>query len=133
MLEEKTSWLVCSRAKKDKVLPWDVCRAALFFPTRADIMESQDDCEILAPIAASVFRSEFRDTTKATAAYLADIDGNRSMKKVKKKEQEASLGVEASNSISERLYPSSTLGFKYTIRADYTAAEGQTWSNNGVG
>ena len=91
MLEEKTSWLVCSRAKKDKILPWDVCRAALFFPTRADIMESQDDCELLAPIAASVFRYEFRDTTKATAAYLGNINGERSMKKVKKKEQDAPL------------------------------------------
>ena len=110
-----------------------MCWAALFFPTRADILESQDNCEILAPIAASIFRCEFCDTMKATAAYLGNIDWKRSTKKVKKKERDASLGVEASNSISERLYPSSTLGFKYTIRADYTAAEGQTWSNNGVG
>ena len=86
MSEEKTTWLVCSRAKKDTVLPWDVCRADLFFPTRANTMESQDDCGLLAPIAASVFRIEFHDTTKSAVAYLANIDGMRSTTKVKKKE-----------------------------------------------
>ena len=44
MFEEKTLYAVGSRAKKDKVLPWDVCRAAVFFPTRADIMECEDMC-----------------------------------------------------------------------------------------
>ena len=30
MFEEKTSWLVGSRAKDDKVMPWDMCRAAYY-------------------------------------------------------------------------------------------------------
>ena len=43
MWMERTSHVV-SKKSEDKVLPYDLLRAALFYPTRADIVETDDNC-----------------------------------------------------------------------------------------
>ena len=133
MFEEKTSCLVSSRSEEDKVLPWDICRAELFFPTRTDILEAQEMATDVAVTAASIFRREFRDKRKATSAYLSAINGRKSINNVSSEEREAGLGIDASNSVSESLHSSSMLGFEYTMRPDHSAAEGQTRHNNDLG
>ena len=133
MFEEKTSWLVGSRAKDDKVMPWDMCRAAIFYPTRKDIVEAEDVSVSMSVQVAITMMRECRDETKATADYLSAINGKRSMIKVTEEEKLAGRGKDASNSVSESLHSSSTIGFKYTTRPDHACAEGQTRSNNDFG
>ena len=57
------------------------------------------------------------------------------MKKVSKAEMVASRFIDASNSISNILHASSTVGLNIggTIRLDHCAAEGHTRSNNDIG
>ena len=85
--------------------------------------------------ASSEFRVEFRDERKATANYLSDIKGSNSMKKVSKAEIFASRGIDTSNSISNSLHASSTMGLKFVgdIRLDHCASKGQTCSKNDFG
>ena len=62
--------------------------------------------------AWSEFRVEFRDKRKATAKYLSDIKGEKSMKKISKAERVEYWGIDASNSIYKSLHASSTVGIK---------------------
>lgn len=135
IFEGKRSNRVGSRAEEDKVLPWHLVREELFFPTRKDIIQSTEFSAVLAVEAAAVFRIEFRDARKATAKYLSDINGAKSMKNVTAAERLAGRGIDASNSISESLHASSTYNLQLgsTIRLDHCAAEGQTRSNNDLG
>ena len=55
MFERKTSYVIGSRKEEDQVLPWDDLRAAVFYPTRKDIIQTNDFCPQLAVEAATVF------------------------------------------------------------------------------
>jgi hypothetical protein len=76
-------------------------RTELFYPTRVDMIETNPFVPELASHAGAIFRVEFRDTRKATAKYLSDIGGTKSMKKITMAERRAGRGIDASNSVSE--------------------------------
>ena len=124
-----------SKKSEDKVLPFDLLRAALFYPTRADIVETDELCSQLAVVAAMAFLTEFRDTSKATHNYLSSIDGKLSLKVISEEQRLEGMRKEASNSISESNFASATQSLKTcgTIRLDSAAAEGQTRTNNDFG
>jgi hypothetical protein len=62
---EKSGYTVAG-PRDETVLPIDELRAALFYPTRADIMQTNDLCSELGVVCSVAFLKEFRDTTKAT-------------------------------------------------------------------
>ena len=111
MFEEKTVYVVGSHAKDDTVLPWDVCHAAVFFPTRADILESEDLCVKMFAQAGQIVQRECRDENKAKAVYILAIKGAKSMSKVTKEEVLVGRNVPATNCISESTHASSTVCF----------------------
>ena len=61
MFEGREGCLVDSRRDVDKVLPRDILRCELFYPTRRDIVQTLPASIELASEAAQVFRREFRD------------------------------------------------------------------------
>jgi len=73
------------------------------------------------------FRVQFRGKRKAKAKYLKAIKGSKSMARgmVSREERIVGRGIDATNSISESLYASSTHSFKMgnRIRLDNCAAE----------
>ena len=101
MFNEKQSNLVGPCTTEERVLPWDMVRTELFYPTRVDMIETNPFVPELASHAGAIFRVEFRDTRKATAKYLSDIGGTKSMKKITMAERRAGRGIDASNSVSE--------------------------------
>ena len=103
MFDSKQSSPVGSRKLEDKILPWGVLRDELFHPTRSDIVQSNSVSAELAVHGAARFCVEFRDETKATANYVAVINGKKCMNNVTDEERVASRGVDASNSISLRV------------------------------
>ncbi len=125
----KTRW------SDEKVLPWDDLRAAVFYPSRADIVQTHDLCCRLAVVAASTFLVEFQDTSKATHNYLSSISGKYSQAVISEGQRKAGFGKEASNSISESNFASATHSLKTygTIRLDSAAAEGHARTNNTFG
>ena len=135
MFEGSKGCLVDSRREVDKVLPWDILRCELFYPTRRDIVQTLPASIELASEAAQVFRREFRDEKKATHKYLSEIEGERSMRNISSKEKEAGLGVAASNCVSERGHGASTADLQTfgTIDLQHMAARGQTQDNNDFG
>ena len=112
-----------------------ILRKELFYPARLDIVESTDYSVELASEAASIFRVEFFDETKATAKDLSATRGSKSTKKVYKGERKAGFGVDASNSISESLHAAATGNLKTfgTIDLQHSAGQGQTRHNNDFG
>jgi len=52
MFEDKLSK---TRWSDEKVLPWDHLRAAVFYPSRADIVQTHDLCCQLAVVASATF------------------------------------------------------------------------------
>ena len=56
MFEEKMSIVGSSG---DKVLPWDLLCAELFYPSQADVVQTLKLCSELAIIAAATFLAEF--------------------------------------------------------------------------
>ena len=135
MFNEKRSGLVGSCTKEDRILPWDLLKSELFYPTRKDVLQTNSFCPDLASEAACIFRIEFRDETKATAKYLSSIDGPKSMKKVSKAERLAGRGVAASNCISESGHAAATYDLDQygTVDLQNCAARGQSEGNNDFG
>ena len=135
MFEEKRSPRVVDSKLVEKVLPWEMLRSELFYPTRLDIVESTSYSAELASEAATIFRKEFRDETKATAKYLSSIRGSRSLKKISEEERKAGQGIDASNSIAESLHAAATGNLKTfgTIDLQHSAGMGQTNHNNDLG
>ena len=135
MFEEQQSCPVVLQAEEDKIYPYDLLRAELYFPMRKDILQSNKFSALISFKASSEFRVEFRDERTATAKYVSDIKGANSMKKVSKIERDSYWGIDASNSISKILHASSTVGLKFAgiICLDHCAAERQTSSNNDFG
>ena len=123
-------------SEDEKVMPYDELRAALFYPSRIDIRNTDDLVICLAEEAASAFLIEFRYSLKATSSYLSSIGGGKySISKISDDLRKAGLNKDASNSISESNHASSTLSLKTsgTIRLDSAAGEGQTQANNDFG
>ena len=134
MSEEKGGYRVNGN-QDDKFLPVDELRAALFYPSRADIMQTDDLCTELGVVCAMAFLKEFRDTSKATHNYLSSIDGQFSLKVISDDMKKAGLGKEASNSTSESDFASAKQAIKDygTLRLDSAAAAGQTRTNDDFG
>ena len=107
IFEEKHSIPIGSRKFKDKVLPWDMLRDELFYPSRKDIIQSNMMSATLGVCGACRFQGEFRDTTKATKKYLGAVNGAKSTRRAPQVERLASQGVDATNSVSERLHGAS--------------------------
>ena len=59
MFEHKKSNPIGCYSEEDKVLPWDLLRSAVMFPTRRDILQSNTFTSELAVQAAVIFREEF--------------------------------------------------------------------------
>ena len=131
---EKSGYTVAG-PRDETVLPIDELRAALFYPTRADIMQTNDLCSELGVVCSVAFLKEFRDTTKATHNYLSSIDGQYSLKVISSDMREAGLGKEASNSTSESDFASAKQAVKDygTLRLDSAAAAGMTRTNDDFG
>ena len=132
MFEERQSCPVVSQSEEDKVYPYDLSRAELYFPTRKDIIQSNTFSDLISVEASPGFQVEFSDERKATEEYVSYIKGATIMNKVSKTERVEYRCIDARNSISESLYASSTVGLKvgYTICLDHCAAEVQFFSNN---
>ena len=86
MFEHKKSNPIGCYSEEDKVLPWDLLRSAVMFPTRRDILQSNTFTSELAVQAAVIFREEFRDKDKATSKYLSEIGGMKSLAKLSPEE-----------------------------------------------
>ena len=88
MFEDKLSK---TRWSDEKVLPWDHLHAAVFYPSRADIVKTHDLCCQLAVVAASTFLVEFQDTSKATHNYLSSYFGKYSQAVISEGQRKADL------------------------------------------
>eukprot|EP00956_Cyclotella_meneghiniana_P040421 scaffold194930_cov35-Cyclotella_meneghiniana.AAC.1 len=91
----KKSGYTVAGPRDEKVLPVDELRAALFYPSRADMMQTNDLCAELGVVSAMAFLKEFRDTNKASHNYLSSIDGRYSLKTISSETRKAGLGKEA--------------------------------------
>ena len=120
---------------ESKELPYDKLRHSLFYPSRADIIQTHNVCCEIAVEAAGAFLREFRDPSKATHNYLSSIDGKWSQSVISDEVRQSGFGKEASNSISESAHAASTYSLKTsgTIRLDSASGEGQTRANNDFG
>ena len=135
MFEEKFGNVVeNTKSEDDKVLPYDLIRAAVFYPDRDDIRKTDDLCRELAVTAASAFLIEFRDESKATAQYLSSIGGENSLAVISESKRKAGLGKESSNSTSESLHGTVTHLMKVsgTIRLDHAAGDGMLQTNGHI-
>jgi hypothetical protein len=133
MYEQKVT-LTVSGVNNDDLF-YDDLRAALFYPSRKDIMQTESLSTGLAVIVASSFLKEFRDETKPTHHYLSSAGGMYSVENISEEQRQSAFGIEASNSIAESVHASATHSLKLygTVRLDSAAAEGQTRSNNDFG
>ena len=77
---------MCSFNKNDKVLPCDVLKLQLFYPTRMDIHESHELMCRLGEVALSRLVVEFRNPSKETSSYLSSIDGKKYEKGISSRE-----------------------------------------------
>jgi hypothetical protein len=129
MFEDKLSSI---DAVEEKVMPWDLLRAAVFYSSRADIVQTDEQCPALGMVLATRFLIEFRDTSKVTSGYLSSIAGKHSLAVISEEQRKAGFGKEASNSISESNFASATHSLKVygTIRLDSAAAEGLARTNH---
>jgi hypothetical protein len=136
MFEEKLGKNISNNNDFDsKELPYDNLRHALFYPSRADIVQTHDLCCQLGEESAAAFLREFRDPSKATHNYLSSIRGKYSIAVISEDDRLASVGKEASNSIVESIHAASTYSLKTygTIRLDSASGEGQARANNDFG
>ncbi len=70
-----TSNPVGTRAKEDKVQPYQLLHEELLYPTQKDIQQTYNLTCQLACEVVTVFLIEFRDPTKATSEYLSSMSG----------------------------------------------------------
>ena len=88
MFEEKQGNVLSSRLEEDKVLPYDLLHAELFYPTRSGVRQTVNVACQLGEIVAERFVTEFRDKGKATCKYLTSLDGRKRQKKMYQRENE---------------------------------------------
>ena len=101
MLNEKVSNPIESKAKDEKVKPYQLLCEELFYLTWNDICQTNELACKMAVEAATVFLIEFRDPTKVTSQYLSSISGSKSWGCQSSETKALSLHVTASNSVSE--------------------------------
>ena len=82
MFEEQHSCPVGSQVEEEKVYPYDLLHAELYFPKRKNILQYNTFFALISVKASSEFQVEFRYESKATAKYVSDIKGAKSTKKV---------------------------------------------------
>eukprot|EP00956_Cyclotella_meneghiniana_P019144 scaffold32561_cov32-Cyclotella_meneghiniana.AAC.5 len=126
MFEKKLGNVVVnSKDDEDKVLPYDEILAAVFYPNRKDIIQTDELCRELAVTAATAFLVEFRDESKATSNYLSSIGGKSSLAVLTESQRKSGIGKESSNSTSESLHGTTTDILKRagTIRLDHAAGD----------
>jgi hypothetical protein len=135
MFNEKVSNPIRSKAKDEKVKPYQRPCEELFYPTWKDICQKNELARKMAVEAATVFLIEFRDPTKVTSQYLSSISGSKSWGCQSSEMKALSLHVSASNSVSEAYHKLPTVGLKLsgTVHLDHICAEGQTRHNNDFG
>ena len=104
MFEEKRGNVLSSRLEEEKVLPYDILRAELLYPTRVDVRKTVDVACQLGEIAAERFVTELWDKGKATCKYLTPLGGRKCQKNVSERERKDMLGLDAGNSVSESLH-----------------------------
>jgi hypothetical protein len=110
MFKEKASNPVGTRAKEDKVQPYQLLHEELFYPTQKDAQQTYHLTCQLACKAATVFLMEFRNPKKANSEYLSSISRPKSWCNASDETKSMSLNVSASNSVSEANHASSTMG-----------------------
>ena len=74
---------VC-KSVEDKVLLHDELYAELFYPTKANICQTERLVGHLAEEAVTTFLVEFRDLLKATSSHLSSIDGKYNESQISK-------------------------------------------------
>jgi hypothetical protein len=126
MITEKQNQVVGGlHSEDDEVLPYVELHSKFFYPSRADIHQTNSLVCRLAEDAASTFLVEFRDTSKATSTYLSSI-GGKYIAALVNTDDRICLHKEASNSIAKSNHASSTHSLKTscTIWLDIAAGEG---------
>jgi len=78
--------------------------AVLFYPTRDDIIQTNNFCLELAVVISTRLLQELRDESKVTYYYLESMNGIYSASVVSKEECKTAMGIETSNNISESVH-----------------------------
>ena len=104
--EELTCFPFGSRSPLEKILPFDLLRAELFYPTCSANIQSTDMTTEIAGEMAQAMKLDMADKRKATLLYI--LDGVKSMSKVTEEERQARMGWHANNSIAEAAHAHST-------------------------
>ena len=81
--------------------------AVLFYPTRDDIIQTNNFCLELAVVISTRLLHELRDESKVTHHYLESMNGMYTSI-VSEEEHKAAMGIEASINISESVHGMST-------------------------
>ncbi len=107
----------------------------MFYLTSNYIQQTHSVSCHLAINAANAFLTEFHDPRKATSDWLSNIGSIWSVAVISEEDCKATLGMDASTSISERIHATLTVGLKMagTICLDNVMAEGQTCAHNAFG
>ena len=82
IFEHKKSSSIGSFKNEENIIPWDVLRCDMMFPTRRDIIQSNPMMVELGVHPAIIFCEELRERRKATTKYCSTIRVAKSMKKV---------------------------------------------------
>ena len=84
-----------------KVLPYDLLRAELFYPTREENIATQTVCINMAVEVAQTMLLELRDPKKATSDYLSSGKGKFSWGETTHEQHVACIGLMATNDPAE--------------------------------
>ena len=135
MFENNQVSLEGSRKEDDKVLPWDLLRYELFYPTRKDIVYTHSFYIELTCEAASISIVEFRDKRKSIANYLSSISGEKNMNELDKEEKTGGKRIAAISCVPENGHAAATYDLQVcgTIYLQHCAARGQFESKKNFG
>ena len=133
MFEENTCFPFGSKSPLQKILPFDLLRAELFYPVRVENIQSNEMTLKIGTEMARVMALDMEDELKATKDYI--LDGIHSVQNTDEEERQANMGRHASNSLSEACHAHSTINLDsfINIRLDSSAAMGQSKMNNDLG
>ena len=132
MFTEKSSHPIGgSRTQDDKVLPYDILIAELFYPVRNENRQTHNLSIRLGELIADTMLIELRDKSKNTWEYLSSCDGRYSKKNITENDRQETMGIMSHNSISESNHAAATFSLKTggTIRINHSCAEDQTRMN----
>ena len=120
-----------STSVENKVIPFDLLRAELFYPTRMENRQTHQFCCRLAEEIASTILAELRDPRKATSQYLSSCMGKYSKAVIAEDDRQACMGKLAHNSMSESGHAMSTSALIEggMITLYHAAAQGQARAN----